>query len=84
MSIKDLSDAELEAKMSQRLLWLEHAYKEAAGRVDEMAGGDQVGDLAKAALRLKGIHYSLKALHTEASIAACMIMGTPMPKSGER
>lgn len=84
MSIKDLSNKELEAKMSQRLLWLEHAYKEAAERVDTMANGDQTSELAKAALRLKGIHYSLKSLHTDASIVACMVLGTPMPKSGER
>ena len=73
----NLSDDELEAKISKRNMWIEAAYLEAMERA-ERAGQQEY------ALRFRQLNLKHRALHIDASIMANEIKNTPLPRGGER
>lgn len=79
-----MSNEELAAAMSRRLIWLEAAYDEAARRADDVAGDDRASPAAKLAMGFKNIHYQLKALHCTASVLGQEAVSMPIARSGER
>jgi len=80
MALKDLSDSELRAKMSQRLTWLEKAYGEAARRLKERSNGGN-DEPVKLAVRAEHIQNSLMATHSDATLLEsdfCDLINEPM------